>query len=78
MANSSAYKEFNQIQKHQTFELTDPKKLTRMESAQVLRSIVFTKTKDGGECKTRTVADDSQQNITISDEDKASPTVSCC
>ena len=32
--------------------------------------------KDCGECKTRTVADGSQQRGTISDEDKASPTVS--
>ena len=32
--------------------------------------------KDSGECKTRTVADGSQQRGTISDEDKASPTVS--
>ncbi len=32
--------------------------------------------KDSGECKTRTVADGSQQRGSINDEDKASPTVS--
>ena len=72
----SAYKEFEQIHKRGTLKPVDPKKMTREESTKVLRSIVLTKMKASGECKTRTVADGSQQRGTVSDEDKASPTVS--
>ena len=50
--------------------------MTRKESENVIRSIVLTKQKASGEYKTRTVADGSQQRGTVSDEDKASPTVS--
>ena len=73
-ANKSAYKEFEQIHLRKTFKPVDPQKMTREESEKVLRSIVLTKMKDTGECKTRTVADGSQQRGTMSDEEKASPT----
>ena len=68
--------EFEQIHKRGTLSPIDPKIMTREESEKVLRSIVLTKMKASGECKTRTVADGSQQRGTVRDEDKKSPTVS--
>ena len=57
----SAYVEFEQIHKRGTLSPIHPKIMTREESEKVLRSIVLTKMKASGECKTRTVADGSQQ-----------------
>ena len=72
----SAYVEFEQIHKRGTLSPIHPKIMTREESEKVLRSIMLTKMKASGECKTRTVADGSQQRGTERDEDKTSPTVS--
>ena len=51
-ANDSAYKEFEQIHSRGTFDPIDPSTLTKEESKNVLRSIVLTKVKQTGECKT--------------------------
>ena len=69
-------KEFEQIHKQGTLEPVDPKEMTKEESEKVIRSIILTKMKSSGECKTRAVADGSQQRGTVKDKDKASPTVS--
>ena len=70
----SAYVEFEQIHKRGTLSPINPKIMTREESEKVLRSIMLTKMKASGECKTRTVADGSQQRGTVRDEDKTGPT----
>ena len=75
VVRNSAYKEFEQIHQRETFQPVDPAKMTREESEKIVRSIVLTKMKESGECKTRTVADGSQQRGTVADEDKTSPTV---
>ena len=72
----SAYKEFEQIHARGTIKPVDPSKLTKEQSEKVVRSILLTKMKESGECKSRTVADGSQQRGTVPDEEKASPTVS--
>ena len=75
-ASKSTFKEFEQIHMRGTLEPLNPDEMTEEQKAKALRSIVLTKMKDTGECKTRTVADGSQQRGTVDDEDKTSPTVS--
>ena len=57
-------------------EPIDPKKMTKEESEKVIRSILLTKMKSSGTCKSRAVADGSKQRGSVEDEDKASPTAS--
>ena len=52
VVKKSAYKEFEQIHQRNTFQPVDPSTFTRKESENVVRSIVLTKMKDTGECKT--------------------------